>query len=337
VVFIHFSAEDLAHTRFAFSPLWEAMSSFCVLRDPKRHALHLPWVREALAVTADLDLGLLDTLFTHPKRLGHRYFADFLAPYPSATAVDFEAELAALRATPPEEVRRDLARNYGVLPQEPFTPFLVDPEAALHELADVLTLYWQRTLAHHWGRLKGILEADILYRARILALEGPDALLESFGGEVSYEDRRLVICKWEDRRITLAGHGLVLIPSIFSGLGLGELPWQEMLQYRARGAGLAWFGMREEVNAKEALTTLLGAQRTLLVRRLVVPATTGELASLFGVTPGAVSQQLGWLRQAGLVTAERRGKRVYHELSSVGRSLLEAYEELDGMRELALA
>jgi hypothetical protein len=42
-----FAAEDLAHTRFAISPLWEAVASVRTLHDPGAHALHLPWVEMA--------------------------------------------------------------------------------------------------------------------------------------------------------------------------------------------------------------------------------------------------------------------------------------------------
>ncbi|HET6886146.1 MAG TPA: hypothetical protein VFH32_07955, partial [Rubrobacteraceae bacterium] len=41
---IHVSAEDLAQTRFAFSPLWETVESYRAILGPGRHALHLPWI-----------------------------------------------------------------------------------------------------------------------------------------------------------------------------------------------------------------------------------------------------------------------------------------------------
>lgn len=321
---IHFSDTDLAHTRFVLSPMWELISSYCVLADPKRHAPHMPWVLEAQEAARDMDLTL--TLIALPKRQGSKYFADFLAPYPRTTLPEFEAELELIRTTPPAEVRADIERNYGGLPSERFELFLRDPEAAMNALSDTLQLYWERVLASHWPRLRGLLEADILYRARILALYGHEALLQSFGPKTDFDGRRFSLGKWPQKELVLSGHGLLLIPSVFHGFGLGDLPAQEMLQYPARGAGLAWFGLGDVAQGSEALETLLGAQRAKLVRRLVVPATTGELAAGFGVTPSAVSQQLGWLRQAGLVATQRRGQRVYHELSGAGRGLLEAYE-----------
>ena len=333
---IHFSDADLAHTRFVLSPLWELISSYCVLSDPKRHAPHLPWILGAQEATRDLDLSLLDTLVSLPKRHGSKYFADFIAPYPRTTLPDFEAELDLVRTTAPEEVRQDIARNYAGLPPEPFSPFLTDPEGAMNALADTLNVYWERTLAEHWPRLRGLLEADILYRARILAFYGPEVLLQSFGPRTEFDGRRFTFDKWPKKELVLSGHGLLLIPSVFHSFSLGDLPAQEMLQYQARGSGLAWFGLTDLAQGSEALETLLGGQRAKLVRRLVIPATTGELAASFGVTPSAVSQQLGWLRQAGLVATERRGQRVYHELSGAGKGLLEAYETSGSLVGLSL-
>src|SRR5215217_2200582 len=40
-----FSVEDLARTRFAISPIWEAIRSLVALRDPSTAALHVPWLR----------------------------------------------------------------------------------------------------------------------------------------------------------------------------------------------------------------------------------------------------------------------------------------------------
>ena len=54
------SGEDLAETRFAFSPIWElGMSLYKPMRDPAKHALHLPWVQEARKAIEGHDLSLL--------------------------------------------------------------------------------------------------------------------------------------------------------------------------------------------------------------------------------------------------------------------------------------
>jgi DNA-binding transcriptional ArsR family regulator len=54
------------------------------------------------------------------------------------------------------------------------------------------------------------------------------------------------------------------------------------------------------------------ASRAALLGLLAEPATTSGLAGRLGVTAGGVSQQLGVLRAAGLVTTRRDGRTVLH-------------------------
>src|ERR1044072_7582821 len=64
VLDLAFSTEDLAHTRFAFSPAWEIVASVRRLNQPGEHPLHLPWVKRATAAleAAGIDIGLLRDL-----------------------------------------------------------------------------------------------------------------------------------------------------------------------------------------------------------------------------------------------------------------------------------
>ena len=100
-----FGRDDLLRTHFAISPLFELAASLRVLRDPGGHSVHLPWVRQARARLAGLDYSLLDAL--HP---GGPYAPDFVAPPPLTPLPVLEEELARVRATPPERVRRRSSR-----------------------------------------------------------------------------------------------------------------------------------------------------------------------------------------------------------------------------------
>src|SRR6266566_3973615 len=139
-----FAAEDLVHTRFAISPLWEAVASVRALRDPGAHALHLPWVEVARPRAGDLDLGPLEAL------LGARggYTPDFLTPPPGTPLPDLDAELERLRATPPREVRRELALRFpSRRPPAVLRPLVHDTTAELGRLAELIGCYWDRALA----------------------------------------------------------------------------------------------------------------------------------------------------------------------------------------------
>jgi len=59
----------------------------------------------------------------------------------------------------------------------------------------------------------------------------------------------------------------------------------------------------------------------------------GALSARLGITPGAVSQHLRVLRDAGLVVAEKRGYYVHYALNTSGLSRLErAVEALTSSR-----
>ena len=84
-IIIHLSSDDLAETRFAFSPIWElGMSLYKPMRDPSKHALHLPWVQEAMAAIEGRDLEILFAMVPPPglAPVVHPYIPDFLTPAP---------------------------------------------------------------------------------------------------------------------------------------------------------------------------------------------------------------------------------------------------------------
>jgi DNA-binding transcriptional ArsR family regulator len=64
------------------------------------------------------------------------------------------------------------------------------------------------------------------------------------------------------------------------------------------------------------------------------PLAVGEITALLGMEQSAVSHQLRVLREAGLVTAERHGKRrVYAIPSDAVRELLAAARHLAGLQQ----
>lgn len=330
MVNIHLSMEDLAHTRFAFSALWEAVASYRILRNPERHPLHLNWVREAKDALHGLDLSALELI------IPNGCYPDFLTPPPTTPLPDFTAELEQLASTPAATIRNDIETLYcssGRITEfslkEHLQPFLADPKQHLARVVETLEGYWQRTLESHWPRIRALLEADILYRARSMALNGPEQMFNELHPRVRYHQRTLQISKklW-DAEIQLSGRGLLLVPSVFIDYTLMyESHWQETMQYGARGIAGLW--CLEPPPASEALEKLLGINRARLLKSLVTPSTTRDLSSLFRVTPSAVSQHLGWLRDTGLISPQRQGKNVYYRLSQIGEGLLDAYGELE--------
>jgi DNA-binding transcriptional ArsR family regulator len=320
MIHIHLTPEDLAETRFAFSPVWEAVQSVEALMHPGKYVFHLPWIDRARVAARDLDLQPLQVLLSYP----HGYRVDFITPPPDGPYPDFEQELQRILATPSDIVRREVGLTYpdGNMP-EAARAFVDAPRGSLRRLTDALRAYWDATLAEHWPRLRALLEGDVLYRAKRLALEGAEGLFGDIHPSVTWSEGVLTIDKRWEAEVEPGGRGLLLIPVAFSCPKcsvISDPPWQPTLVYTPRAIATLWD--TEHPPAEGVLDELVGETRAAILRALEIPMTTTEMASRLGVTPGAVSQQLSVLRRAGVVDAHRSGRGVYSELTPLGQSLV---------------
>jgi DNA-binding transcriptional ArsR family regulator len=311
-------------TRFAFSPLWETVASYRALADPARHALHLPWIARTREELEGWDLAPLDALVR-----AEGYIPDFLTPPPTTPFPEFFAEVERLRATPPETMREEVERVAGGSTPA-LESYLTDPAGSLERLAALLVRYHERVLAPHWPRLHTLLEGDVFKRARTLAFEGPEALFGGLHRTVGYRSGVIELCKEYEEEVDAGGRGVLLIPVAFAWpdvYAIIDAPWQPTLVYSPRGVARLWEIGRPRTD--EALAAALGNGRGSVLKSLVLPNTTTELARSLGVSPGTVSQHLARLRRAGLVEPHRRGRRVYYRLSSSGEHLLGLFGEFD--------
>lgn len=329
-VTIRLSGEDLAETRFAFSPIWElGMSIFKPLRDPARHALHLPWVQEARRATTGRDLSLLFSLAPPPGLPPglHAYIPDFLTPPPQTPFPQFEEELDRVARTPPERIAQQIRWMRASTLDAPLAPpaerMLADPAASLPRLIDEMREYWKLAIEPHWPRIRSLLEADVTYRARQLALGGADLLFADLHPSLRWHDGVITLEKDLEDSVDTAGRGLVLIPAVFDWPGVAWLvdADQPALSYAPRGIATLW--ETDPPARTGTMDELIGGTRADILRVLETPMTTGELARRLRITPAAVSQQLGMLRRAGVIAARRQGREVFSELTPQGVKLLE--------------
>jgi DNA-binding transcriptional ArsR family regulator len=318
----HFDTEALTRVRFGISPMLELIGSVAVLRDPAANTLHLPWVEQVRLAAADIDTSALTAMTTSPG-----YHPDFINPPPSGPLVEFEDELAVMVATPPEQIRDEVRTAYPDVPvPEVLEPFLAAPERAIEDLAQTMRLYWQRCLAEQWPRIRALLEHDVLYRSRRIADGGVRSLFADLDPGVVWNDGVLGIecCDWDDT-LKLDERGLLMVPSAFLWRKVtlvSAAPWQPTLVYPARGLGMLWDPDR--FASPEALERLLGRTRAGLLMALESPRSTTELAGAFGVTPGAISQHLAVLHDAGLVQRRRVVRSVLYLRSAHGDELVSA-------------
>ncbi|GAB3831455.1 DUF5937 family protein [Dactylosporangium cerinum] len=320
-----FSVADLARVRFAVSPMWEAGPSYRLLARSRAHPVHQAWIDDVRprVAAAGLAAGRLAELIPAAG-----YVPDFLNPAPAGATPTLAGELAAIRATPPAQVHRDLdrlARQEGGLGTRA-RRLHADPAAELPLLTSEIEVYWQLALAPYWARIRAVLDADVFHRARLVAEHGAGHVLNDLHASVAWVDTTLRLAR-RPGPVSLAatGPGLLLIPSVFTGPDLftrSAPPDPLQLAYPARGAGTLWDS--RPMSGVTALAAVLGRARAQLLAELGTPASTTELAQRTGVSASGVSQHLTALRDAGLVSAHRAGRRVLYARTTAAEVVLAA-------------
>jgi DNA-binding transcriptional ArsR family regulator len=322
VIRYRFGQDDLLRTRFAVSPLFEIVWSAHVLRRPARAPLHRPWIADARECLAGLDWSLLDWVANGHGEFG--FVPDFITPPPATPLADLDGELERVRATPPEQVAREVSWRFeGEEIPAVVRPLLDDPAAGLDRLVDVMRAYWERAIEPWWPELRAVLEDDIVHRARRLTAGGTIEVFAGLHRGVRWRDGAVEVEHRVDADVDLRGRGLLLVPTVFAWpevFAMIDEPWQPALIYTPRGAGALWAPPPEDDPG--ALDALLGRRRAAILRALRAPATTQDLAQRLAASPAGVSEHLGVLRRSGLVRAQRDGRRMLYVRTAAGEQVL---------------
>jgi hypothetical protein len=328
MITIHTTADDLVKMRLAYRPLLEIPLSYRVLINREFQSPYYRWVEETYRRVHDLELPFLSALVP-----AFGYIPDFLTPTPTGKQTDIEADFTKLLATPDETIRTgilELIAEDGDSQMRRY--FLTHPRESIECLVEEMRVYWKRTLVQHWSRMIANIEGDMLYRARLLALDGPGAVFSDLHSSVNLNKNQIVLqpaCQHlhNTMEFSLNGEGLQLVPLIFKGCGrmYQFAPgWQPMLAFGIRGAGL-WY--QRQPSADQSLEIALGAGRARVLRVLATPATTSEVAYRLHLSAAAASQHLSRLTKAGLSQPRRSGKRVYYHLTERGQKLLMLFSD----------
>jgi hypothetical protein len=315
-----FGPDDPARTRFAASPLLETMSAVRVLLEPERQHYHLPWLD---SVRPDLERLDLRPLLVLSPRAG--WTPDFLNPVPPGPGMDVSGQLALVRATPLDQVTREVERSLTERSGEPVPDdawrLLDDAAATLGLLAGLLEQCWRLLVAPHWPRLRDLLDADVAYQTQILADYGLQRVLSELHPKVRWTGQSVVVSGRASARRQLGGAGLVLMPSAFIWPNLAVMTEsaQPTLIYPARGIAELWQPARTHHSA--ALAGLLGGTRAALLESLVEAASTGTLARRHGLAPSTVSEHLAALHRARLIARRRQRHTVMYQQTPLGAQL----------------
>ncbi|MDN3355243.1 DUF5937 family protein [Actinomadura sp. DC4] len=307
---------DLLRCRFATSPLWETAQAVRAFVDPRSRPYLRPWWERVRDRPPAAELLAVQS----PRG----YNPDFLCQPPEGAAPSIEAQLDAVRATPPEQVAAELRRvDPGHCVASAVVRVMIeDPGAARDRLADHVEDAWRRLVLPWWPRVRELIDADVEYRSRILAAHGLGHVVGGLHERIRWAGDAVVIePAHEDLERPLGGDGLILMPSAFvwpSVTAVVDPPWRPTLVYPARGIG-ALLGGRAAAPAP--LARLLGRTRALILTDLAEPASTAALAARHGLAPSTVSAHLSALEGAGLLARRRNGHEVRYRRTPLGRAL----------------
>ncbi|MGW5417708.1 ArsR/SmtB family transcription factor [Actinomadura geliboluensis] len=314
---------DIAASRFGVGPLIEVYAALGLVAGRMPVGPLVPWVERARPAYREIagDPAVRALVFL---RRPHGYMADFVVPPPARPNLTVPEQLAAVRATPLGQARREIARNLVGLP-EPDAEIrgVLDAPDMPERLAAGLETAWRTLLEPDWAVLRSILERDIVHRAGRLAAYGWAAALDGLSRQVRWRDGVIEADIQGDVTYRLGGAGLTLVPVVFSELGLAlEQDWPYTLMYRARGVAALWES--REPRGEDALDRLVGRTRAELLRLLAEPATTTWLSARLRMSLGGIGGHLAVLRESGLVTRDRSGRSVLYRRTAVGDVLVGA-------------
>ena len=308
---IDYDTEDLDQVRFVQSPLGHLIHGVhdgpCSRQSPWRQRW---WARARRQVS--LNTGRLVPLINraHPDAPA---FLPLAIAGDGAATPSFEQELDQLRATPPHllgyrlgttPVRTDEADRLirGLRNQE---------DASLRAVVDGLLALYRATLMSDWPTITRHLQQDITQRETQARRHGTLTMLTNLHPELAWQPRSAP---------HTGGRGLILTPCLFGQQrahgGPGADGTQVVIYPTAEPT--APFG-----TPGDHLAALLGPGRAAVLRALYTPASTSGLARRLGISAPTASTHTALLRNAGLVSTTRDGKSVRHELTAVGRQLVE--------------
>jgi hypothetical protein len=182
---------------------------------------------------------------------------------------------------------------------------------------------WTRVVEPSWHRIRGCLERDILYRSRILAVQGLATVLEDVAPSIALA---LAQRNGRDER-TLDDAGILLLPSTFissRSAGMHPPPSGPLtLRYEARGVEAMWAPTSQARHSE--LARLIGQTRARILEALDAPMHTTALAHDLGRSPGNIADHLTVLRLSGLVANARVGAHVIYARTSLGDAMLRPF------------
>ncbi|RII12471.1 Biofilm growth-associated repressor [Streptomyces sp. YIM 130001] len=203
--------------------------------------------------------------------------------------------------------------------QVAFTHRLLDePPAVRGWLRRLLEECDEAFFADVWARLRPELAADVRHKKELLKHRGLADALASVSRAVDLDEQgtRITVDKFADGHTTTGSGGLAMVPTSLGRphlMVLHRYGWQPVLHYPVAAEALTTRASVDQLTRR--MEALAHPVRIRLCRYLARGAyTTGELADSHGMTAPEISRHLTVLKKAGLLTTQRRGRYVLHQL-----------------------
>ncbi|GGS24495.1 transcriptional regulator [Streptomyces aureoverticillatus] len=333
---IHFTTQDLARTRMApgVRPLLELTIGIRLLQERSHPVRFDAWRQRA---TGHLHPRLAP-LFSFIPALGASVgFLDLSGPAGPNDALE------ELRSTPARQVINDLeqwAAAHRHIPKAG-QALRQDPSLIRH-VADAVEYAHQQFIAPYWPRIEQLATADRTWRLQQVAEHGVGRLLQEANPRyIAWKPPvlHLTTASGRDGDIHLDGRGLLLIPTVFGAhYPAFDHPddGQPWITFPIRDSGdctLAPAALTAGALAAvpESLRALLGRTRATVLCVIAEHSgcTTTQLAAQARISAASASEHTTVLRNAGLTTLMRQGKRALHFLSLAGQDLVNSCRRPD--------
>ncbi|GAA1957326.1 helix-turn-helix domain-containing protein [Catenulispora subtropica] len=240
--------------------------------------------------------------------------------------VSIDEELDMMRAYDDSRLELELETYAELGPIPRAVQALSEDDRAITRLADSAHALFKACMAADWPDMQRRLHDDVARRRAMLGSVGlGETLLGIHPGWRDPAALTLTLpCEPGETDCLLNGRGFLLAPTLF--LSGKVVPVVGPRQKSLFGYTAAT-GAPVRPAAEDALVGLLGRGRAAALRHIAEGCTTGDLAFRMRVSAPTASVHAATLREAGLITTVRDGRRVLHATTSLGAALLDANPE----------
>jgi hypothetical protein len=317
---IRLTESDISRTRFGVSPLLQAVfvSLRPVGRETDETRQRYRRLLRGLSSSAVPFVGLLrdgvdlPDFLTPPPPPGHRH--------------DLQDALDIVDAVPQWRIVEDLQSMRS--PSSAAQALIDGGSTALRSLRSALVTVHGESIGKDADDVRRILEAEVARRAVQMATYGVDHVLSTLHPMLMWRNPVITVhCVRNGPELQLAGHGLVLVPSLGRDFTVMTTinPWEPaVLAYPVnpgaeRRAELVAVDLDPEAPPR-ALADLIGRTRArvLLAVNASAASTTSQIAARCAISVSSASEHTGVLRRAGMVASFRRREAVLHSITPLG-------------------